>query len=119
MIGNFGDGAVDVYDPSTCALLGQLTDASGNLIVNTGLWELVFGTGTNDAGCDQCHVWFHHPYKHNRPDDSVGCSWIACYLLLRFIEVAGIKIDAVKRNGELIARRFFLNYVVLELENAN
>ncbi|ADV82528.1 TIGR03118 family protein [Terriglobus saanensis] len=50
LIGNFGDGIINVYDPNSFALLGQLTDASGNPIANTGLWEIVFGTGTNGAG---------------------------------------------------------------------
>jgi hypothetical protein len=44
LVGNFGDGVINVYDPVSFALKGQLQDASGATIVNTGLWEIVFGT---------------------------------------------------------------------------
>ncbi len=50
LVGNFGDGIINVYDPVSFALKGQLQDASGAAIVNTGLWEIVFGTnGVGDA----------------------------------------------------------------------
>jgi uncharacterized protein (TIGR03118 family) len=44
LVGNFGDGTINVYDPVSFALKGQLQDATGAPIVNTGLWEIVFGT---------------------------------------------------------------------------
>lgn len=44
LVGNFGDGTINVYDPVSFALKGQLQDASGTTIVNTGLWEIIFGT---------------------------------------------------------------------------
>jgi len=43
LVGNFGDGVINVFDPNSFALLGQLQDAKGNVLVNTGLWDLVFG----------------------------------------------------------------------------
>lgn len=46
LVGNFGDGVINVYNPSTYAFIGQLKDASGNVIANPGLWEIVFGTST-------------------------------------------------------------------------
>lgn len=45
LVGNFGDGKVNAFDPKTGALVGTLQDASGNPIVNTGLWALLFGNG--------------------------------------------------------------------------
>jgi uncharacterized protein (TIGR03118 family) len=48
LVGNFGDGVINVYDPSTYALVGQIQNASGNPIANSGLWEIVFGA--NGAG---------------------------------------------------------------------
>jgi hypothetical protein len=42
LVGNFGDGTINAYDPLTGAFLGSLTDASGNPIVNDGLWALDF-----------------------------------------------------------------------------
>jgi hypothetical protein len=44
LVGNFGDGVINAYDPSTFALIGQVQDASGNPIANSGLWEIVFGS---------------------------------------------------------------------------
>ena len=43
LVGNFGDGVINVYDPTTYAFLGQLMDSNGNAIANPGLWEIVFG----------------------------------------------------------------------------
>jgi uncharacterized protein (TIGR03118 family) len=45
LVGNFGDGMIHGYNPTTGAFLGTLTDTSGNPIVNLGLWALAFGNG--------------------------------------------------------------------------
>jgi uncharacterized protein (TIGR03118 family) len=50
LVGNFGDGVINAYDPVSFALKGQLTDATAAPIANPGLWEIVFGTGTTTAG---------------------------------------------------------------------
>jgi uncharacterized protein (TIGR03118 family) len=42
LIGNFGDGAINAFDPTTGNFLGQLKDPAGNTIINPGLWALVF-----------------------------------------------------------------------------
>jgi uncharacterized protein (TIGR03118 family) len=48
LVGNFGDGTISAFDRSG-TFLNQLTDSSGTVIANPGLWELVFGvTGTGD-----------------------------------------------------------------------
>jgi uncharacterized protein (TIGR03118 family) len=44
LVGNFGDGTINAYD-TTGRFLGQLTDASSNVLVNPGLWDMVFGGG--------------------------------------------------------------------------
>jgi uncharacterized protein (TIGR03118 family) len=49
LIGNFGDGIVNVYDPKTLAYLGQLMDVTGKPVANASLWELLPG-GTAVAG---------------------------------------------------------------------
>ena len=46
LVGNFGDGKITAFDPNSGAELGQLTDASSNLIVVDGLWGITFGTST-------------------------------------------------------------------------
>ena len=45
LVGNFGNGHINVYSPATGAHLGQLRRASGNPIVIDGLWGLRFGNG--------------------------------------------------------------------------
>ena len=42
LVGNFGDGAINAFDPSTGAFLGQLTDVLGNVIAIDSLWGLAF-----------------------------------------------------------------------------
>lgn len=50
LVGNFGDGIINVYNPTSFSLVGQVQDGSGNPIANPGLWEIVFGTnGVGDS----------------------------------------------------------------------
>ncbi len=41
LIGNFGDGMINVFDPKTYAYLGQLVDNTGKPLVYASLWELL------------------------------------------------------------------------------
>jgi uncharacterized protein (TIGR03118 family) len=54
LIGNFGDGIINVFDPKTFAYLGQLVDGSGKPLQYASLWELLPGgaavTGTTAVG---------------------------------------------------------------------
>jgi uncharacterized protein (TIGR03118 family) len=45
LVGNFGDGAINAYDPRTGQFQGQLTNKDGNPIKINGLWALRFGNG--------------------------------------------------------------------------
>ena len=45
LVGNFGDGHINAYDPVTGAHLGQLRRSNGKPIVIDGLWALRFGNG--------------------------------------------------------------------------
>jgi uncharacterized protein (TIGR03118 family) len=45
LVGNFGDGAIDAYDPRTGAFDGALKNRDGNRILVNGLWALRFGNG--------------------------------------------------------------------------
>jgi len=52
LIGNFGDGTINAFDPASGNFLGQLQDSSGKVIRNPGLWALVFrvdGVGSPDT----------------------------------------------------------------------
>jgi uncharacterized protein (TIGR03118 family) len=54
LIGNFGDGVINAYDPTSGHWLGKLSHADGTPIVNPGLWSVTFSgsTGANAAGSD-------------------------------------------------------------------
>jgi uncharacterized protein (TIGR03118 family) len=45
LVGNFGDGAINAYDPRTGEFQGQLRNKDGNPIKINGLWALRFGNG--------------------------------------------------------------------------
>ncbi|SEB98848.1 TIGR03118 family protein [Terriglobus roseus] len=54
LIGNFGDGMINVFDPKTFSYLGQLVDGTGKPLQYASLWELLPGaapvTGTTAVG---------------------------------------------------------------------
>ncbi|HWY24778.1 MAG TPA: TIGR03118 family protein, partial [Nevskia sp.] len=43
LVGNFGDGTINAFDPASGAFLGKVSDASGKAIAYPGLWGIVFG----------------------------------------------------------------------------
>lgn len=45
LVGNFGDGTINAYDPRTGAFAGSLRGPDGRRIVIDGLWGLSFGNG--------------------------------------------------------------------------
>jgi uncharacterized protein (TIGR03118 family) len=45
LVGNFGDGAINAYNPRTGAFQGTLRNKDGNQIKVNGLWALRFGKG--------------------------------------------------------------------------
>jgi uncharacterized protein (TIGR03118 family) len=47
LVGNFGDGRINVVDPHTGEFLGQLRDRNNTAITIDGLWGLAFGNGVN------------------------------------------------------------------------
>lgn len=46
LVGNFGDGKINVYNPTSGRFEGQLTNVDGNPIQIDRLWALRFGNGT-------------------------------------------------------------------------
>ena len=56
LVGNFGDGTIHAFDPTTGALLGSLTDNSNNPIANPGLWGIGFRPAA--SGFDPNAVYF-------------------------------------------------------------
>ena len=49
LVGNFGDGKINVYDPSSGASLGALTNKAGAPLVIQGLWALDPGPNSNQV----------------------------------------------------------------------
>ncbi len=51
LVGNFGNGEINAFDPTTGAFVATLSDSSGQPIVNSGLWGIAFrtngGSGSN------------------------------------------------------------------------
>ena len=45
LVGNFGDGKINVYDPSNGNYIGPLKDAAGAAITISGLWSLYVSNG--------------------------------------------------------------------------
>jgi uncharacterized protein (TIGR03118 family) len=45
LVGNFGDGKINAFNPNTGAFMGTLDDGNGNPIVIPGLWGIDFGNG--------------------------------------------------------------------------
>jgi uncharacterized protein (TIGR03118 family) len=56
LVGNFGDGTINVFNPTTGQSLGHLKDPDGEPIQIDGLWALKVGNGGN--GGDPNDVYF-------------------------------------------------------------
>jgi uncharacterized protein (TIGR03118 family) len=53
LVGNFGDGRINAFDPTTGAFLGPLDDPLGAPIAIEGLWGLRFGNGGGGGAPNQ------------------------------------------------------------------
>jgi len=68
LIGNFGDGTINAFDPSTGNFLGQLDGANGIPLVNQGLWDLTFGNGGNGGSMSDLYFTAGIPGPDNIED---------------------------------------------------
>jgi uncharacterized protein (TIGR03118 family) len=55
LVGNFGDGTINAFDPATGALVGTLDGTNGLPIVIDGLWGLDFGNGAHGAATNSLY----------------------------------------------------------------
>ena len=55
LVGNFGDGHINIYDPATLMPLGQVMDASNHSVVIDGLWGISPG---NDGMGGSSHLLY-------------------------------------------------------------
>ena len=56
LVGNFGDGTINAFDPAAGILAGTLQDPTGNALIIPGLWSLVVGNNKN--GGDATALYF-------------------------------------------------------------
>jgi uncharacterized protein (TIGR03118 family) len=56
LIGNFGDGQINTFDPTTGAFIGKVVNSKGEVILIDGLWALLVGNGK--AGGDANTIYF-------------------------------------------------------------
>ncbi|MGA3189999.1 MAG: TIGR03118 family protein [Bryobacteraceae bacterium] len=56
LVGNFGNGWINAFDPKTGTLLGALQDSTGTPIAIQGLWAIEFGNGS--SGGDKQYLYF-------------------------------------------------------------
>jgi uncharacterized protein (TIGR03118 family) len=52
LIGNFGDGVINAFDPASGHWLGMVSGPNGRPLVNDGLWSLTFGGALNSDGSE-------------------------------------------------------------------
>jgi len=50
LVGNFGDGRINVIDPATGEFIDQLRGPDNRALVIDGLWAIVFGSGSTNSG---------------------------------------------------------------------
>jgi uncharacterized protein (TIGR03118 family) len=53
LVGNFGDGTINVFDLGTNSFLSQLLAPDGNPLMIDGLWGLMPGSGAGNGGSSQ------------------------------------------------------------------
>jgi uncharacterized protein (TIGR03118 family) len=66
LIGNFGDGRINAYDPASRNWLGMVSDSSGKPLVNDGLWSLTFSgaAGMTAVGAPPDTLYFSAGLNH-------------------------------------------------------
>ena len=56
LVGNFGNGQINAFDPTTGTFVGTISSSPGKPIVNSGLWAIEFGNG--NAGSSATSLYF-------------------------------------------------------------
>ncbi|MBN3722992.1 TIGR03118 family protein [Burkholderia sp. Ac-20379] len=56
LVGNFGDGTIDVFDPTSNALIGALPNPDGSTFKQAGIWGMSFG---NNAANQPANTLFY------------------------------------------------------------
>ena len=69
LVGNFGDGHINAFDPKNGHFVGELKDANGQPIAITHLWGLAFGNG-GEAGPKNTLYFTAGLTSHLAPSDA-------------------------------------------------
>lgn len=70
LVSNFGDGTISAFNTQG-AFMGQITNSSGSVLVNPGMWDMVFGAGgTGNPGT----LYFTAGGSANQPNFPPGGS---------------------------------------------
>ena len=69
LVGNFGDGKINAYDPAAGTSLGTVNDSKGTAIATPGLWGIAFG---NDANNQPHNTLFFAAGTNNEANGSYG-----------------------------------------------
>ena len=69
LVGNFGDGQINAFDPASGDFIGTVQDSAGAPIAEPGLWGIAFG---NDAVNQPHNTLFFAAGTNNQADGTYG-----------------------------------------------
>ena len=69
LVGNFGDGKINAFDPASGSLIGTVNDSTGAAIATPGLWGIAFG---NDAANQPHNTLFFAAGPNDEANGSYG-----------------------------------------------
>jgi len=69
LVGNFGDGKINGYDPAAGTYIGTVADATGAAFAVPGLWGIAFG---NDAANQPHNTLFYAAGTNNEANGAYG-----------------------------------------------
>lgn len=65
LVGNFGDGRINCFSPTTGAYVGTMNDEGGNPLEIPGLWALNFGNGVGAGDTDTLYFNAGYDTEHH------------------------------------------------------
>src|SRR5262249_40095329 len=69
LVGNFGDGKINGYDPTAGTFMGAITDSGGAAFAVPGLWGIAFG---NDAAQQPHNTLFYAAGTNDEANGAYG-----------------------------------------------
>jgi uncharacterized protein (TIGR03118 family) len=110
LVGNFGNGWINAFDPTTGAFLGSLDGTNGSPIAIKGLWGLDFGNGAHDQLTDTLYFTAGIAGPDKVEDHGLYGSFTATpepqsALLLGLAGIAMIAVSFVQRKRSRFSQR--------------